>query len=70
MSEEEIENKIFETCEEIQTEFFELLSKKHPELIPMYQMRYQYIDKMYPPAMRIHNAYEILKTYLLLKQEE
>jgi hypothetical protein len=63
-------NKIFKTCEEIQTEFFELLSKKHPELIQLYRIRYEYIDNRFPPAMRIHNAYVILRTYLQLLKEE
>jgi hypothetical protein len=63
MSKEEI----FKTCEKIKDEFFRLLSEKHPELIILYQMRYEYINEKYPDVMRIHNAYEILKTYLLLK---
>jgi hypothetical protein len=65
---EDIINKIFKTCDEIQIEFFELLSKKDSELIPLYKMRYEYLNSKYPPVMRYHNAYEILRTYLLLKQ--
>jgi hypothetical protein len=50
-------------------ELIEMLREKHPELIPLYNMRFEYTDKRYPPAMRLHNAYEIIRTWNILKSK-
>jgi hypothetical protein len=66
MSEEEI----FETVVRIFPELKEMLQQKNPELEPLYTQRFYYAtDKRYPPTMRIHNAYEILRTYIQLKMK-
>jgi hypothetical protein len=58
-------------CLRIREEFFSLLEKHNPELIPLYQHRFEYAyDEHYPDAMRLHNMHEILRTYNLLKRAE
>jgi len=54
---------------EVYFELMELLRQRHPELIPLYSMRFEYTDKRYPPAMRLHNAYEILRAWNILKSQ-
>jgi len=51
-------------------ELIELLKEKHPELLPLYNMRFEYTDKRYPPLMRLHNAYEIIRTLNILKSQK
>jgi hypothetical protein len=65
------EETIFETVREIFPELLQYLQSNHPELVILYQQRYEYaIDEHYPPAMRMHNAYEILKTYMIIKLQK
>jgi len=59
--------EIFEKVDRIYPELIELLKKKKPELTPLYEQRYEYTRKPYALTMRLHNAYEILKTYIALK---
>jgi hypothetical protein len=61
------EEEIFATVDKIYPEFIQLLRQKNPELETLYVMRYSYTDKKYPPTMRLHNAYEILRAYIALK---
>jgi hypothetical protein len=58
---------IFNRVNEVYWELIELLRQKHPEYIPLYQARFEYTDPKYPLAMRLHNAYEILRTWHQLK---
>jgi len=63
-------HEIFNTVKEVFPEVIKYLEEKHPELVPLYEQRYNYvIDEHYPPVMRLHNAYEILKTYMIIKGE-
>jgi len=63
-------NEVFGAVKEVFPEVKKYLEEKHPELVPLYEQRYNYaIDEHYPPAMRLHNAYEILKTYMIIKGE-
>jgi hypothetical protein len=70
MREDEIEKEIVEACRKIKPEFFKLLQRKHPELIWTFKKRYMYIDEEFSPIIRIHNAFEILRAYILLKGNE
>jgi len=64
-------NELLETIIKIRGEFFTLLEKHNPELIPLYIARYEYAaGKRYNDAMRLHNAREILACYSLLKRAE
>ena len=62
-------NELVDEVERIYPELMEMLRRRHPEYIPLYMMRYEYVVKPYPPAMRMHNAIQILETYTLLKKE-
>jgi hypothetical protein len=67
MSDEEI----FATVKRIYPELMELIRQKEPELEQLYTMRFRYaMDDRYPPLMRLHNAYEIMRTYLALKSSK
>lgn len=56
---------------EVYRELMEMLRKRHPELIPLYENRYIYATSPEtPPIMREHNAIEIYKAYLSLKLSE
>jgi len=63
----EVEKEVFMVVDKIFPELVELLKRKKPELIPLYERRHEYTGKPYPLHMRLHNAYEILKTYIALK---
>jgi hypothetical protein len=61
---EEVKRRV----EEVFPELLKILEEKHPELIPLYQARYEYATgEHYSLSMRLHNAYEILKAYSILK---
>jgi len=61
-------NEIFGAVKEVFPEVKKYLEEKHPELVPLYEQRYNYaMDEHYPPTMRLHNAYEILKTYMIIR---
>jgi hypothetical protein len=61
---EEVKRRV----EEVFPELIKILEEKHPELVPLYRARYEYVtDEHYSSIMRLHNAYEILKTYSILK---
>ena len=61
-------NELLEKVIKIRGEFFTLLEKHNPELIPLYIARYEYAaGKHYNDAMRLHNMREILACYSLLK---
>jgi len=65
-----VSDEIFNTVKEVFPKVIKYLEEKHPELVPLYQQRYNYaIDEHYPFMMRLHNAYEILKTYMIIKGE-
>ena len=64
----EIPTQIIKEAEEKYWELRELLKKKHPELLPLYDARFEYLDPRYPPAMRLHNAYQILRAWNQLKE--
>ena len=58
---------IFDKVNEVYCELIDLLRQRHPELVPLYHARYEYTDPKYPPMMRLHNAYEIIRTWHQLK---
>ena len=62
------EEEIFQTVDEIFPELIEILRQKYPELVKLYEQRYEYVKGPYNLATRLHNAYQILKAYLILKQ--
>jgi len=62
--------ELVEKIKSIKDEFFELLNKYHPEYKTLYEKRFEYALGQYPDAMRIHNCYEILRTYVALKDLE
>jgi hypothetical protein len=67
MSDEEI----FAAVKRYYPELMELIRQKEPELEQLYTMRFHYaMDDRYPPLMRLHNANEILRTYLALKSSK
>ena len=68
MSSEEIE--IFKTVASIYPKLQQILQQKHPELLPLYLIKFNYVlDDRYPLLVRLHNAYQILRAYCqLLKQ--
>jgi hypothetical protein len=59
--------EIFGKVDKIFPELIELLRRKKPELIPLYEGKYECTKEMYPINVRLHNAYEILRTYIALK---
>jgi hypothetical protein len=64
MSDEEI----FAAVKRYFPELMELIRQKEPELEQLYTMRFHYaMDGRYPPLMRLHCAYEILRAYIALK---
>jgi hypothetical protein len=60
--------EIFQTVDEIFPELVDMLKRKHPELVRLYEQRYEYVKGPYSPAVRLHNAQQILRAYLVLKQ--
>jgi hypothetical protein len=60
--------EIFETVDSIFPELVELLKQKHPELVTLYKQRYEYTKGLYNLTTRLHNAYQILRAYVTLKQ--
>jgi len=60
--------EVFETVKKIWPELMRMLQEKHPELLPLYRMRYEYATGLYPDAMRLHNARQLLQTYEILKK--
>ena len=62
--------EIFQTVNKIFPELMQMLQQKHPELTTLYTQRYHYCDEKYPLAMRLHNAYQILRTYCQLLTEQ
>ena len=51
-------------------ELIEWLKANKPDYVPLYMMRYEYALGNYPPAMRMHNVYEILRMYESIKAYE
>jgi hypothetical protein len=70
MKAEEIDELIVKRAMEVYWELRELLKEKHPELLPLYDARFEYMDPHYPPVMRLHNAYEILRAWHQLKHTQ
>jgi len=71
MDNDEAFNEILKEVKEVYPEVIKYLKEKHPELVILYEQRYNYaIDEHYPPVMRLHNAYEILKTYMVIRWEK
>jgi hypothetical protein len=64
---EDIET-IIKEAEKRYWELIEILKVKHPELVPLYNARFEYLDPHYPIAMRLHNAYQILRIWHQLKE--
>ena len=64
-----MDDDIFVTVEKCWPELMRLLEEKYPELVP-YRQRFEYATGPYPPAMRLHNAYEILRTFLAIRRNE
>jgi hypothetical protein len=62
--------EIFATVSEIFPKLLEMLKKRNPELVTLYTQRYEYTGEQYPLAMRLHNAYQILRAYLALIEGE
>jgi hypothetical protein len=63
-------NEIFNAVKEVFPEVMKYLEEKHPELVPLYEQRYNYaMDEHYPFIMRLHNAYEILRVYMVIRRE-
>jgi hypothetical protein len=63
--------EIFQTVNEIYPKLQQMLKQKHPELTTLYSQRFYYaMDEKYPLAMRLHNAYQILRTYCQLLTEQ
>jgi hypothetical protein len=62
--------EIFRTVNEIFPKLLELLEKEKPELVPLYRQRYEYTGEQYPLAMRLHNAYQILRAYVAIIEGE
>ena len=60
--------EIFEEVDRVFPELIELLKRKNPELVALYKQRYEYTQNAYPQVMRLHNAYQILRTYQILKR--
>ena len=65
-----IPDEIVKEATEKYWELREILKQKHPELLPLYDARFEYLDSKYPPMMRLHNAYQILRAWHLLKGGE
>jgi hypothetical protein len=65
--EPEIE-EIFEAVDKIFPQLIQLLRQKHPELVKLYQQRYEYTKPQYSLETRLHNAYQILRTYQNLRR--
>jgi hypothetical protein len=66
----ELKNEVEQVIREAEKrywELIELLREKHPELIPLYNARFEYLSANYPIEMRLHNAYQILRTWHQLK---
>jgi trans-aconitate methyltransferase len=65
-----ISDRIFGAVKEVFPEVKKYLEEKHPELVQLYQQRYNYaMDEHYPFMMRLHNAYEILRVYMVIRRE-
>jgi hypothetical protein len=63
-------NEIFSAVKEVFPEVISYLKEKHPELVTLYEQRYNYaMDEHYPFMMRLHNAYEILRVYMVIRRE-
>jgi hypothetical protein len=62
--------EIFNTVNKIFPELLNLLKKRNPELVTLYMQRYEYTGEQYPPAMRLHNAYQILRAYVAIIEGE
>ena len=63
----DVVDEVVKKASEVYFELMELLRQRHPELVPLYNARFEYLDPHYPPAMRLHNAYEIIRTWHQLK---
>jgi len=61
--------EIFKTVDEIFPELVELLKQKRPELVKLYEQRYEYTKGLYNLTTRLHNAYQILRAYVTLKRQ-
>jgi hypothetical protein len=44
-------------------ELRELLRRKRPELLPLYEARFEYLSENYSREMRLYNAYQILRAW-------
>jgi hypothetical protein len=65
----DVVEEVVKKASEVYFELIDMLREKHLELLPLYNMRFEYTDKRYPPAMRLHNAYEIIRTWNILKNQ-
>ena len=65
----DVVEEVVKKASEVYFELMDLLKEKHPELITLYSMRFEYTDPKYPPLMRLHNAYEILRAWNILKSQ-
>jgi len=62
--------EIFNTVRKVWPELERLLRERHPELLPVFRMRYQYATGPYPDAMRWHNAFAVLAAYEILRDQK
>ncbi|MEM4301527.1 MAG: hypothetical protein QXQ70_03045 [Candidatus Caldarchaeum sp.] len=57
-----------EKVKEVFPRLIEVLKRRHPELVELYNRRYEYATGPYPEEMKLHNAYQILRTYQQLEK--
>ena len=64
--ESSIEEEIYGTVRKIAPKLLSMLQERSPEEAALYAARIEYALGRYPEAMRLHNAYEVMRKYLSL----